>query len=346
MKFLLLGLLFMGFQALGQESCRTIDYRSELGPPRDQGDLSWCFAYTSADLISQRVKQKISATDLASTFILQDPSHLNDLGDPALKKYLAEHPNIYERIRKNRAEAPGKYDPDHILKEEGLTDTGGQEDTTILLANTKGMCVEQNFPSTEANQNRFLHQIAKIYAQKNKVSETQDNCPLFRPQTDMTSAIVDPVSVAMTDVYEKELDQRCQRKPWPVPLVPVMTKFGDDLKEYESRLKKGEFSRDQASGKLFDTLDFALEHGRVAAIGYSAYTIMKREEGEDTHGDHSSIIAGRKMINGKCQYLIRNTWGQDCDLYYKKFQGRCEQGNIWITKEELKESLYSVTYMK
>ncbi|WII71166.1 hypothetical protein QJS83_11915 [Bdellovibrio sp. 22V] len=333
--------------AHAEEKCSAIDYRKELGPNRDQGDLSWCFAYTSADLISQRVKKRVSATDIASTFILADPYKLEDATQPAVKEYLQENPQFYTRLQKVRAEAAGKYDPQHILKKEGLTDTGGQEDAAIMLANTKGLCAEEKFPSTESNQTKFLDEIVKLYKKRNAAHIKQNNCDLFQTQADFTSAVVNPVSVAITSVYDEERDRRCQRKPWPVPLIPVMTKFGDSHEEYETAIKKGEITKEQGSKKLFETIDYALENGRIAAIGYNAYNIMEPEEGADTkHADHSSVIAARKMVQGKCQYLIRNTWGSDCSIYYKKFQGRCEKGNIWITKEELKESLYSVVYMK
>jgi len=333
--------------AHAEEKCSTIDYRKELGPSRDQGDLSWCFAYTSADLISQRVKTRVSATDIASTFILTDPYKLEDSTQPAVKEYLQENPDFYARLQRTRIEAAGKYDPQHILKKDGLMDTGGQEDAAIMLANTKGMCVEKNFPSTESNQTKFFDEIMKLYKKRNQAHLKQNNCDLFHTQADFTSAVVNPFSVAITDIYEDERDRRCQRKPWPVPLIPVMTKFGDSLEEYETKIQKGEITKDQGAKKLFDTIDYALEHGRIAAIGYNAYTLMAPEEGEDNkHGDHSSVIAARKMVQGKCQYLIRNTWGSDCSVYYDKFHSRCEKGNVWMTKEELKESLYSVVYMK
>ncbi|KHD89741.1 MAG: hypothetical protein OM95_01320 [Bdellovibrio sp. ArHS] len=338
--------LFMS-QAHADENCSSIDYRKELGPNRDQGDLSWCFAYTSADLISQRVKTRVSATDIASTFILADPYKLEDSNRPEIKQYLQDNPEIYTRLQSVRLEAAGKYDPQHILKKEGLMDTGGQEDAAIILANTKGMCSEKNFPSTESNQTRFFDEIMKLHKKRNQAHVKKNNCDLFQTQADFTSAVVDPFAVAITNIYEEERDRKCQRKPWPVPLVPIMTKYGDSLEEYETRIKKGEITKEQGAKKLFETIDHALENGRVAGIGYNAYTLMAPEEGEDAkHADHSSVIAARKKVGGKCHYLIRNTWGSDCSIYYEKFHKRCEKGNIWVTKEELKESLYSVVYMK
>lgn len=347
MKAVLIIIILMTSQVWASgESCSSVDYRSELGPSRDQGDLSWCYAYTSADLISQRVKQKVSATDVASTFILANPKELEKSIDPEVKNYLQENPDFYERVQKFRTDADIKYDHQNIFKEKGMKNAGGQEDAAIMLANAKGMCLEKDFPSTETKVNQFLRHVARLHATATRNKE-KNSCIFYPDQKDATSPIVDPISISMTKVYEAALDHKCKRQPWPAPLIPIMTKYGDTLEEFENDVASGKIDRKQSQKNLFEKLNYALDNGRVAAVGYNAYTLMEPDEGEDNkHGDHSSVIAARRMIGGKCHYLVRNTWGKDCDTYYKKFQNRCKKGNVWVTKEELSESLYSVVYMK
>lgn len=53
-----------------KNSCSTVDNRNTpcgklLGKPRDQADLSWCFAFTTADLYSCKIGKKVSAADVA-----------------------------------------------------------------------------------------------------------------------------------------------------------------------------------------------------------------------------------------------------------------------------------------
>ncbi len=48
---------------------------------------------------------------------------------------------------------------------------------------------------------------------------------------------------------------------------------------------------------------------------------------------HDSLIVGRRLNAGVCEYLIRDSYGPDCKQRNSKF--KCENGNIWIPKELL-----------
>ncbi len=78
MKNLILLLSVLTFtgaaHAKNQRECTAVDLRSPaLGEVRDQANAGWCFAYTTADLVTHRMNQKISATDLAINFYYQMP---------------------------------------------------------------------------------------------------------------------------------------------------------------------------------------------------------------------------------------------------------------------------------
>jgi hypothetical protein len=344
MMHLLLWLAFIG-TAYGGD-CSTKDYRRELGANRNQDDLSWCFAYTSADLISQRIGRRVSATDLASTFILADATKLLESRDPEIQGYLRENPDFADLITKTRNFEKLDYSPEGLLTEKGMKDTGGAEDVTIMLANTKGYCPESNFPSREKVQDKFFHDVRKLLYRRYRADRLKF-CSDLPEAWDPTSAVIDPVSRAIAKLYEEELDKKCRRQPLPAPLIPVMKKYADSLPEYRALIEKGQVKRGESEKALLDSLDQALDNHRVAAIGYSANLIMKPEPGDkDQHGDHSSTIVGRKKIGGSCHYLIRNTWGESCSIYLPKFRRRCEAGNVWVSGDELKDSLYSVIYLK
>lgn len=340
-------LLWLAFVGTAQGAgCTTKDYRQELGANRNQDELSWCFAYTSADLVSQRIGKKVSATDLASTFILADANKLLKSPDPEVQAYLRANPDFADLITKTRNFEKLDYSPEGLLTEKGMKDTGGAEDVTIMLANTKGYCLESKFPSREKVQDKFFHDVQKLLYRRYR-ADKMSFCSDLPVASDPTSALIDPVSLAIAKIYEEELDKKCRRQPLPVTLVPVMKKYADSLPEYRSLIEKGEVKRSESEQALLDSLDHALDNHRVAAIGYSANLIMKPEPGDkDQHGDHSSTIVARKQIGGTCHYLIRNTWGDNCSLYLPKFRKRCEAGNVWVSGDELKDSLYSVIYLK
>src|ERR1700730_7747338 len=58
--------------------------------PLSQGDSAICFAYATADMISQRVQTEISALDVATKYYFTDPSDLANLANPDLRIHLRE----------------------------------------------------------------------------------------------------------------------------------------------------------------------------------------------------------------------------------------------------------------
>lgn len=63
-------------------------------------------------------------------------------------------------------------------------------------------------------------------------------------------------------------------------------------------------------------------------------------------GPHASVIIGKKKIEGKCNYLIRNTWGSGCDQYdWKcKMNAYGEAVGIWVPEDALFSNLMSYTF--
>ena len=67
--------------------------------------------------------------------------------------------------------------------------------------------------------------------------------------------------------------------------------------------------------------------------------------GRDICGSHAALIIGRrKTFFGRCQYLIRNSWGTRCDLY--SFDWDCEKGNIWVDEETLAPAVFGTTWLE
>lgn len=63
---------------------------------------------------------------------------------------------------------------------------------------------------------------------------------------------------------------------------------------------------------------------------------------------HVSLVVGRKRAeNGKCQLLIRNSFGPDCyDRISKKgYDWKCEGGQIWVDEDALANNSYFVSYL-
>ncbi|MDC0255956.1 hypothetical protein OAK75_13740 [Bacteriovoracales bacterium] len=65
---------------------------------------------------------------------------------------------------------------------------------------------------------------------------------------------------------------------------------------------------------------------------------------------HASIIVGQRERGGTCQFLIRNTWGNDCHVY-KPAGWECKKdkngkaAGVWVDAKELSYNVLSVYYL-
>lgn len=330
---LLLGALYVG--AAPSDDCGAIDLRPQLGPPRDQSDTSWCYAHTSADLVSQATGVRVSAHDLATTFMLGDPERLRSM--PGTSDYLKANPDFLRKLRAGRAENKSELTPHAILNmEAGLMSLGGQEDETILLANLKGLCRHAQLPDSEKYETNLAAIQKATWRELNVACE---NGHVASPIGD----IEENLSRIMAHSFQAWVDDKCKpRVPISKPLIPRVVDVATSARAYQNRLKKGEITKEGALKTLFEEVNRSLDAGKAVAVGYSAYDFMKKEKGDkDIHGDHSSVIAARRNINGVCHYFVRNSFGQDCDDYKKGLQCEKQNGGVWVKAGDFK-TLYSV----
>lgn len=326
------------------ETCGSKDLRSELGPPRDQGETGWCFSHTTADLISQRTGMRVSAFDVATTFILGNPDELSLKSSPELQSYLAANPGFASALRKARSAEPENYGARQILTDSGMYNTGGEEDMAAIMANTKGLCLESDLSSNEKRFETHLRSIRRAH----RKSPVAPYCDTQNPFGADLSAIAEGNARVAAMTFQKWVDNKCKRVPSPVPLIPDATRGAENSAKWDELKAKDPSAHGRQQKELREALDRALDQGRAVAIGYNAYDIEARTPGEnDIHGDHSSIIAARKMIGGKCHYFLRNSRGSKCDGYIRSLRTACEKqaGGLWLTLDQI-PSFYSAISLR
>lgn len=335
MRTFLAFLFLLALPALGEE-CKEVDYRPQLGPPRNQNDTSWCFAFSAADLISQATGKRVSPYDLATTYLLGDPERLRSIPDPRLQDYLLRNPSFFSTFleaRKNEDENKIRL-ADKILSEAGLADLGGEDDHALLMANTKGLCLESRLPEVD--------EIEKILGtvRRRSIAPMQVACESGH-KVDPVGPVTGPMAAIMAASLQKWIDESCQpRIPIQRALIPRLLSVADDADSYVEAVKARRLNHKRQRELLFREIDKALDSGKAASVGYSAYDFYKDDKDKNKHADHSSVIAARKKIKGVCHYFVRNHFGQDCD-YFKRFKCDKKNGGIWVKASDFK-TLYSV----
>ena len=279
--------------------CTTVDFRNSLAPNRFQGETSFCFAYSSATLLQQRTGLDVSPLDLASTFYFAHADTLASNPHPEIQRYLTENPQWRQEIDLVRADA----DIDESTSTTGEkvqrpyfhSLAGGVETATVLLANTKGYCLDQDFPSHEG-----------LTAHEAKISEfvrLAETTPSQETPPEMHGVFGkyrNPVSDIFNALWLRYLEQSCRRVKSKMPILPVNFEVARSYEDYAKKVARGELNPQREAKRLFNVIDFALNRQRSPAVGYSLFTFSPREANDpDLFADHSSAVVARKRLKNQ-----------------------------------------------
>lgn len=321
--------------AVSSRRCAPIDYRPVLPAAKSQGDTGFCFSYTSADLINQRLGVNVSALDLAMAFYFADAGRLRRTREPALREYLTAHPRFEQEIEAARAREDVAIDGQHPFFHHL---EGGFEAPALLLANTRGLCDDSKMRS----EGGFREHMDVLAFLENRASrgvgvvgkDVARLHPRFR----------DGVADLFHTEWLRYVQVRCGHRPPPIALLPL---------DFAIAANSADFLRGRTEGRLGDAeqeqvlarVDYALDHARVAAIGLDLNTLLKAtQDGDD--GDHSVTVVGRRPSRAGCEYLVRDSSGYECGDFQSGIGRRCTDRHLWLKESELKRSLYSVTYLR
>lgn len=110
-----------------KKTCTAINVSQELGPVRNQDSIGWCYAFAAADVLSYKLKKKISAADIAVNY------NNNLFTTPA--KYVGYKAGSFE---------------------------GGFPSGALEGALEKGLCLEKDLPSEDNIHGEFQDLITVI----------------------------------------------------------------------------------------------------------------------------------------------------------------------------------------
>lgn len=303
-------------------SCGTIDHRAEMGPVWNQvrlHDPGWCSSYTASDLLSFRLKEKISAVGLALDF------DYNVDVDKSVSRPWQSGGGSIKRIIEGGLQQGLCYEKD--LNSQNFSVPGEKGETT---ENTTQILQEIDKIRTQYNPKNW-DQVCRV--DLNKVEQMFPRIDL----PGLTSIVQKSTPSNFIGNLEK---QDCQKNPVKVP---------SGLHVTEEDLTKNN------APAILASLNQQLNSGNIVGIEYDSFYIMgpqrqrsAKANNEDT--SHSSSIVGRQLnpSTGKCEYLIRNSWGTYLIGPHGNFYAdglKVEQGNVWVSEELLTQMLNAIVYL-
>jgi hypothetical protein len=311
--------------------------------PLSQGDNAICFAYAAADMISQRVQLEISALDVATKYYFANPDRLAQSTNPELRRHLQQLGDYRAAIAESRAatEVSGDGNVGRLPYMDKLE--GGEEDVAALLYNIDGLCGDDDLPSYDG----YTHFAGYLELLRTRMRLFPPALYCRRSLGSAAPALWSPQTDAFNDAWLSRVERQCRRRLPPVPLLPVSYRVAKNEAAFLQLLEEGRNPTGAQVGRMFSMIDYALDHARAPAVGYSWYVLEAAAPDEiDLVADHSSIIVARRKVGATCQYRVQDNTGEYCARMRKGVAERCDYGRIWLTDDELKRTLYSVTYLR
>ena len=322
--------------------------------PRDQGSLGLCFAYTAADLVSQRLGRPVSALDGAFRYF-QSQGQVNLAvlqagGSTAQVVVSAER----------RGFCPEKSLPSDALFDALLADPAyraglSQDDLTYIAAGfgwevapayasgAEGLIkyIGQARQAAAAGDTATMQKIATDIAKVLPVFQVSELLQLFQQDKRLNDFGL------VNDVFNRACDEGGRVLPTsPIHSVSYTTVDPNDTKELRAATMGG--------FNLLPIIDANLDKGRMVAITYQVDQVVTNEEELKKLGFangphfHSSSIVARQFDDQsqECEYQIRNSWGVQCQSYAEPFKSRCQGGYFWVTESELAGMMIETSYLE
>lgn len=296
-----------------QNACSPVDLRGpRLGAVRNQGGSNVCWAYAGADLLSYRLGQRISAVDLVSS------------------QRLRERQAFLSILNRKRYQGANLNSAD-------------SEISAIPFAARRGLCLEHDLPdSIPAEPDDLVLTLSQgrdnlLYLIQEKqfpdritgqsCGPALDSLPLLSQAELLKIIAAVPAATGEAGVLNALVDAECSGRRLPPYSIQLHVDYSSDLK----------------------AIDQQLSRGNIVGISYNpsiAYGDLALD------GRHLSTVVGRRLKDGKCQYLVRNTWGPECKIFIHQGTvsniAECDKkdpGNYWVDASVLRHSLYDSEYI-
>jgi hypothetical protein len=319
---LLLPVITSAFAATSQENCTPIDLRNDtLAEVRNQQDVSWCYAFTGADMLGHafNVSEKISAADIAigynetrvGLFVRWLDLNLLKRKNPLTR--LMPHQNGFNKVSLINAMKDGMC-PERIFPSESWTKVtrteNGETQTQVPLA-------------------QAMLEISALHDIKNSL--TSENIPFYYSFKNIDAAgFVQLLQNKKIEKFYSSLREAVCR---------------DDRRPFEYNWKVRMVFKNP---RIFSRISEQLEMGRLVGLDYDSRILKDASNrGFKLSELHTSPLVGRRWNNSEktCEYLVRNSYGEDCSVRYDQSYD-CESGNVWLSESKIYTSMTSIVYMQ
>jgi hypothetical protein len=289
-----------------ESECTPVDLRNEtLGPIRNQGEISWCYAFTAADVLQHTfgLKEIISAADLAISYNTSTTGQIVDI----FTNHGPPHQTGFNLIAFKMALAQG-YCPEEVLPSEKwikVTEKNSEEvPLSVATKEIHGLIKKKN--ELTLNNLPFYYQFKNV-GKKEFLSLIKQNSP--------------------KSFYNKLRNTICKDDKMPFQgerKVNMHLRGPQIFSSINHQLSLGHLVSMDYDARILEN---------------------RNHRGINLNELHTSSLVGRRWnrVERSCEYLIRDSYGDQCTDYDPSYA--CEGGEVWISEKLIYPNLTSIVYL-
>jgi hypothetical protein len=327
------------------------NYEEDLIPPvRDQDSIGWCYAMSSADLLSfHMAKNKIAPYQKGDFSKNNASSIVSGIG-------IAHQYNSKVRDKEFDSEVLSENEKNFV----GIAE-GGDVAEALEHSLKSGICFEDQLSSEdtlipELHTKRKQILAGKTYSRSDNLRQlynqvytgqcSEDALKILFP--DFSSDNLKVISHLKGREAMKELSKiACPEKTKIEPKPKIKTKMAKNF-GFDPQKQTTTFDDNK---EIISMVDTALDSGKIVAVDWDAQSMFNPAYEKELHYPHNSIVVGKTLDkNCKPAYVVKNSYGNNevspCEKLVTNKNLSCEGGYIVIPVDELKKTMSGVTYLE
>jgi hypothetical protein len=367
--FTILNLFFFLNNLKSNEDCQEVDFSHRFGEVRNQGDIGYCWAFSTASVIEDYICREMSSSFCRNYLSVFDVSRFDwglggkegslpfsslkalvDSGEGVCLEKLAPYSklgmsNSYSLSVGQRVKSLGR-----VFSAWKETVNSSYKESSFL-SDILHFLFQAGVPRTEAEAIEKVMLIIEEQLKIDKIADpnkfilnalksSQSESDFLKKVLITESCKANRIGFSQARLQGGEVSIEDNKRLFSIlnPGAPVLASTTpEDIR----RIKNKQLH-------LLNQLNEGLDIGASVGIGLSM-GIMKDDNGENIYGrpsnptrsikfapNHAMVAIGRRFNKrtGVCQFKIRNSWGRDDKL------------GLWQNENDVRDSLESVYYLE
>ena len=283
--------------------------------PRNQDGVGWCGSYSASDSLSFAVSEPVSALDISINYFANQDRNRNNV-------QLDELNGIFPQGAPEMAKEYG-YCPESVIPSNQTSSSNLGQRAIFKLMETF-----QQIHDEYVNMGRptdFCVDCIESYEKVIKPSIPSATSDLIK------NILLKNQSDSLT-AFRDMLDKLCEGRRVKIQTqIQIITKNSLRNKTVAS------------------VVDNALDNNSMPSFGMNTSYFTNAAAVPGGHGPHEMMIVARRMSsNGKCEYLVRNSWGKGCSYYLPHIVEKCDEakGSFWMDQGQLQAGVTDLLIIK